>query len=199
MADYPPSARRLIAALRQLPSVGPRTAERLALYLLRDDKETAIQLADALREAKSSIHRCQECGFFSDEDLCEICRDPNRDSHLFCIVESPADVLAFEKTAHYRGLYHVLHGALSPLDGIGPDDLAIPQLLTRLKEKEAREVILGMNPDVRGETTSLYIANELKTLGIPATRLATGISVGSGLEYIDSATLSHALADRKPV
>lgn len=197
MADYPASARRLIAALRQLPSVGPRTAERLALHILREEK--SIQLASAIQEAKTNIRSCSECGFFSEEETCEICRDTQRDPHLFCIVESPSDVLTFEKTASFRGLYHVLHGTLSPLDGRGPEEIGIPRLLERLEKLQAREVILGLSPDVRGETTSIYIGNELKKRNIIATRLATGISVGSGLEFVDSATLSHALADRKPL
>jgi len=199
MADYPASARRLIAALRQLPSVGPRTAERLALHLLRGEKQSALQLAEAIREAMENIRPCSACGFFSEEEMCEICRDAQRDPHLFCVVESPSDVLTFEKTASFRGLYHVLHGTLSPLDGRGPQEIGIPRLLERLEKLQAREVILGLSPDVRGETTSIYIANELKKRGVITTRLATGISVGSGLEFVDSATLSQALADRKPL
>lgn len=199
MIDFPAPVRRLVAAFRQLPSVGPRTAERLALHVLKGNTALAHDLADALREASEGIFPCKQCGFFADQELCEICRDATRDSKLLCVVESPTDVLAFEKSGVYHGFYHVLHGTLSPLDGIGPDELRIPDFLERIKKLSAEEVILGLGHDVRGETTALYLAGELREMGLRTTRLATGISAGSGLEFVDSLTLSHAFNDRKPM
>jgi recombination protein RecR len=199
MADYPPAALRLVAALRKLPGIGPRSAERLALHLLSAPPGAAKELAHALQEARNQIHSCPECGFFSEDGLCEICRDKNRDSSLLCVVEHAPDVLNFERSAAFKGKYHVLGGLLSPLDGIGPDELKIPTLLKQAKESKVHEVILGFGTDARGETTAIYLAKELSALGVKITRLATGVAAGSGLEFVDSITLGHALSHRRSI
>ncbi|MDR0533323.1 MAG: recombination mediator RecR [Verrucomicrobiales bacterium] len=197
--DYPPSVQRLIAALRQLPSVGPRSAERLALHILKSDKTLADNLAISVNEAREKVRPCSRCGFYAESDVCEICSDANREPGVICIVEQPTDVITFEKSGAFKGSYHVLGGSLSPLDDIGPEELNIPKLLARIREQGIREVIIALNTDVKGETTMLYLARELHQLGIKVTRLATGISIGSSLEYADSVTLSHAIGDRKEV
>jgi recombination protein RecR len=199
MADYPSSVKQLIGALQKLPGVGPRSAERIAITLLKSKIEVSSLLESALRQSRERVRSCKHCGFFAEADACDICNDTNRDIHTLCIVEQPTDVIAFEKSGVYKGRYHVLGGTLSPLDGIGPDELSLPQLFSRIRQQEIKEVILGLSSDVRGETTSLYIAQELKRFDIKTTRLATGISVGGDLEFVDSLTLSHALNDRKLV
>lgn len=199
MADYPPAALRLVAALRKLPGIGPRSAERLALHLLSAPPGAAKDLAHALQEARNQIHPCAECGFFSEEGLCEICRDKNRDSSLLCVVEHAPDVLNFERSAAFKGKYHVLGGLLSPLDGIGPEELKIPDLLALAKKNRTKEVILGFGTDARGETTAIYLARELSALGLKITRLATGVAAGSGLEFVDSITLGQALSHRREI
>jgi len=197
MADYPPAALRLVAALRKLPGVGPRSAERLALHLLSAAPGASEDLAYAVKEARAQIKPCPECGFFSEGGLCEICRDKNRDSSLLCVVEHPPDVLNFERSGAFKGRYHVLGGLLSPLDGIGPEELKLPELLKRTEQNKVTEVILGFGTDARGETTALYLAKELSALGVKITRLATGVAAGSGLEFVDSITLGHALSHRR--
>lgn len=197
MFDYPPAIRHLIQAFRQLPSVGPRSAERFALHLLNGGAEAGKFLCTGIEEATRSIRPCASCRFFSEGQLCSICSNPARDSGLVCIVEQATDVIAFEKSGAFRGRYYVLGGTLSPLDGIGPEELGLESLFAELKKRETREVILGLSPDVKGETTSLYLAGELKKSGCQVSRLATGVSVGSGLEFVDSITLGHALNDRK--
>jgi len=197
MADYPPAALRLVAALRKLPGVGPRSAERLALHLLSAAPCASEDLAHAVKEARAQVKPCPECGFFSEEGLCEICRDKNLDSSLLCVVEHPPDVLNFERSGAFKGRYHVLGGLLSPLDGIGPDELKLPELFQRTKQHKITEVILGFGTDARGETTALYLAKELSALGVKITRLATGVAAGSGLEFVDSITLGHALSHRR--
>ena len=197
MADYPPAALRLVAALRKLPGLGPRSAERLALHLLSAPPGASEDLAHAVRQARSLILPCPTCNFFSEDGLCEICRDHSRDESLLCVVEHAPDVLSFERSASFRGRYHVLGGLLSPLDGIGPDELKIPTLLARATTDQIREVILGFGTDARGETTAIYLAKELSALGLKITRLATGVAAGSGLEFVDSITLGHALSHRR--
>lgn len=200
MLDYPPSLRKLIAALRRLPGVGPRGAERMALHILQSEPALALELAEALREARERIHPCPKSRFFSEGGgLSPMFSDPTRDSGLVCVVEHDADVIAFEKSGAYHGLYFVLGGCLSPLDGIGPEDLHIPALLAWVRDGTVREVILGLSADTKGETTCLYLTRELKAAGVPVTRLATGLSIGTSLEYADALTLSHALQDRKPL
>ena len=197
MADYPPAALRLVAALRKLPGVGPRSAERLALHLLSAAPGASEDLAYAVKEARAQIKPCPECGFFSEDGLCEICRDKNRDSSLLCVVEHPPDVLNFERSGAFKGRYHVLGGLLSPLDGIGPEELKLPGLLKRTEQNKVTEIILGFGTDARGETTALYLAKELSALGVKITRLATGVAAASGLEFVDSITLGHALSHRR--
>jgi recombination protein RecR len=199
MADYPPAALRLVAALRKLPGIGPRSAERLALYLLSAPPGASKDLAHTLQEARNQIQPCPECGFFSEDGLCEICRDKNRDSSLLCVVEHAPDVLNFERSAAFKGKYHVLGGLLSPLDGIGPEELKIPSLLALAKRNQTKEVILGFGTDARGETTAIYLAKELSALGLKITRLATGVAAGSGLEFVDSITLGQALSHRREI
>jgi recombination protein RecR len=189
----------LVTELAKLPSIGQKTAQRLALYLLRLPREDAMQLADAIRLVKDHVGFCAVCGNFSESDPCAICADPQRDDALVCVVEQPGDVLAFERTGSFKGRYHVLRGAISPLDGVGPDDLRIRELLDRLKAGTIREVILATNPNVAGEATALYLSKLLGPLGVRVTRIARGVPMGSDLEYSDLVTLSRALEGRQEV
>jgi recombination protein RecR len=190
---------RLIEELTKLPSVGQKSAQRLALHLLRVSREEALQLAEAIRAVKEHVGFCSVCGNFSEEDPCLICRDPQRDASLVCVVEQPVDVLAFERTGQFRGRYHVLGGALSPLDGTHPEDLRIRQLLERLRIEPVKEIILATNPNVAGEATALYLSRLLTPLGIRVTRIARGVPMGSDLEYSDLVTLARALEGRREV
>jgi recombination protein RecR len=199
MLDYPPAVRKLIAALRQLPTIGSRSAERLALHLLQQDSNLAFSIADSIRDARSRIQTCSICGFFCEEPTCEICRDTRRDQKTICVVERPTDVLSLERSGTYPGLYHVLGGTLSPLDGVGPEQLRIPSLQKRCLEGKISEVVLALGHDVKGETTSLYLSSELKSNSLRVTRLAAGLSIGGSLEYADPQTLVHALQGRKEV
>lgn len=187
---------RLVDEFAKLPGIGPKTAQRLAFHILNAPPEAAQRLAQALVEVRQSIKRCSNCCNLTDEDPCHICRDTTRNSKTLCVVEEPRDVIAMEKARGYRGLYHVLHGAISPMDGIGPEDLTIKELLGRLQNTEVQEVILAANSDVEGETTALYLARLLKPLGVKVTRIAHGIPVGSDLEYADAMTLNKALEGR---
>ncbi len=188
---------RLIEELSKMPTVGPKTAQRLAFYILRASPEDAARLAQAILDAKAQIHYCSVCFHITDVDPCVICTNPSRNRTLLCVVEDPRDVLAMERTREYRGLYHVLHGAISPLDGIGPDDLKIAELLSRVKTGEVSEVIVATNPRVEGEATAIYLAKILKPLGIKVTRIAHGLPVGGDLEYADEVTLAKALEGRR--
>ena len=199
MADYPPAFQELVSALRQLPSVGARSAERLALFLVGEPPEVAGRIAQAMVGAKQRIIPCPDCGFYSEEGLCPICRDPGRDRGLWCLVEQPNEIVKFEKAAGYRGLYHVLGGKLSPLDGIGPEELQVGPLLKRIEAERPREIILALGTDVEGETTALYLAPLLKERGVQVSRLATGLPAGGGLEFADSVTLGYALAGRREI
>lgn len=194
---YPEPIARLINQLERLPGIGPRTAQRLAFYLLKRPKEDVLALARAIVEAKEKIGYCSVCYNLSDTDPCAICRDESRDSSLLCVVEDPRDVVAIEKTREYRGHYHVLHGVISPMEGIGPDDLKIKGLLQRLASGSFREVILATNPDVEGEATAMYLARLLKPLGVKITRIAHGLPVGGELEFVDEVTLSRAVEGRR--
>ncbi|MDR1304983.1 MAG: recombination mediator RecR [Verrucomicrobiales bacterium] len=197
--NYPPSVRRLIESLRQLPSIGPRSAERLALHILRADPALAENLAASVSGARRTVRPCECCGFYAEAPRCEICAAADREAGVVCVVEQPADVVNFEKSGAFKGRYHVLGGSLSPLDDIGPEELNIAKLLARVRDEQLREVVIALNTDVKGETTTLYLARELRQLGVKVTRLATGISIGTSLEYADSVTLSHALGGRKEV
>jgi recombination protein RecR len=191
----------LIDEFAKLPGIGRKTAQRLAMYILHEPKIEAEQLAKALLDVKEKVVRCTICQNITDvgTDPCAICASKARDRTVICVVESPVDMLAFEKTGHYKGLYHVLHGVISPLDGVGPDDIKVRELLARIPVGEAsgvREVVLALNPTIEGETTSLYLARLLKPLGIAVTKIARGIPVGAELEYVDEATLSRAMEGR---
>jgi recombination protein RecR len=189
---------RLVEELQRLPGIGPKGAQRLAFHILKTPRDLAERLADAIRDLKERVSYCSICNSITDADPCVYCRNPDRDHALICVVEEPQNVSAIEKTREFRGVYHVLMGALSPLQGIGPDDLKIRGLLTRV-EGDATEVILATNPNVDGEATAIYLARLLKPLGVKVTRIAMGVPVGSDLEYADEVTMHKALEGRREV
>jgi recombination protein RecR len=193
---FSPVVENLIAQLSRLPGIGTRTAQRLAFHLLRVREEEALALAEAIREAKERIGFCRECGNLTEEELCVVCLDARRDRTLVCVVEQPADVLSLERTHEYRGVYHVLGGALSPLDGVEPQHLRIDELLTRVERNGVQEVVLATNPNMTGEATAAYIADRVRGRA-RVTRLASGLPVGGDLEYADEVTLGRALAGRR--
>jgi len=196
---YPGPLAALIEALRKLPGIGPKTAQRLALHLLHVPAGEAEQLAQAILEARQKIFFCSICGNLTDRDPCVFCQDETRDRSLLCVVEWPRDIIAFERTGEYKGLYHVLHGVLSPMDGVGPDDLRIRELLARLRQHNVSEVIVATNPNVEGEATAMYLAGILKPLEVKVTRIAHGLPVGGDLEFADTATLSRSLLGRHEI
>jgi recombination protein RecR len=188
----------LIRALSGLPGIGGKSAQRLAFHILSMNDGDANAIADAIREAKRQMKYCSVCGNLTDTDPCAVCADGARDRSVICVVENPRDVAAIERTGEFRGFYHVLHGAISPMDGIGPDDINLKQLLTRLqKDDDAREIILATNPTIEGEATAMYIAKLIKPAGICVTRIAHGIPVGGDLEYADEITLTRAMEGRR--
>ena len=191
------SVTQLIEELMRLPGVGEKTAQRLAFHLLKVPKQEAEALALSILTVKEKIHRCSQCYGITEEEPCPICSDPKRDRMLLSVVEEAADIFAFEKLREYRGLYHVLGGALSPLEGVGPEDLTIPQLLTRLRAGEFHEVIVATNPNLEGEATAMYLSKVLKPLAVKVTRLAHGLPIGSALEYADEVTLLKSLEGRR--
>jgi len=193
---YPRALERLIEELEKLPGVGPKTAQRLAFFILDRQKEEVMALANAITEVKERIRPCQECFNYSEAELCRICSDARRDRSQICVVAEARDLLALERSGEYRGLYHVLGGILSPIEGIGPDELNIRPLLERLKSEEIKEVILATNPVVEGEATAAYLAGLIKPLGIRVTRIALGLPVGGDLDYADEVTISRALLGR---
>ena len=198
----PPAMTRLVRELSRLPGIGEKTASRLAFNLLGRPRDEVIALAEALLEMKERVVLCGSCLGLSDRPQCHICSDPARDRSLICVVEGPADLMAMERSRSWSGVYHVLHGALAPLDGIGPDDIRINELMARLDraaEPAAQEVVIATNATVEGETTALYLARLIKPLGIKVTRLARGLPVGGDLEYSDAATLSSALSGRREI
>jgi recombination protein RecR len=199
VAHYPEPFARLIDALQRLPGIGPKTAQRLTFFLLKRPAEEVRELSEALLAVKERIVYCRICFNVADQDPCRICADPGRDGRLLCVVEEPNDLLAMERTGEYRGRYHVLLGALSPLDGIGPEDLKIRDLLARLEAGGVAEVILATNPNVEGEATALYLAKLVRPLGMRVTRIARGLPVGGDLEYADQVTLSKALEGRREI
>ncbi|WP_067861646.1 recombination mediator RecR [Neptuniibacter marinus] len=188
---------QLITALRCLPSVGPKSAQRMAFHLLERDSEGALALAEILQKAVAEVGHCRQCRTLSEHDLCEICQSESRDRSTLCVLESPVDVLAIEQTGGYNGLYFVLSGHLSPIDGIGPEDLGIDKLLEFIHSTEINEIILATNPTVEGEATAHFIAAQVKELGIKVTRIAHGVPVGGELEFVDGGTLAHAMAGRR--
>ena len=197
MINYARPLLRLLELLEKLPGIGPRSAERIAFYLLRIPKEDARQLAQAIADVKERLHFCEVCFNLSERPRCEICQDAARDPSILCVVEEPKDVLAIEKTGAFRGLYHVLLGAIAPLEGIGPELLKIDELLHRLSNGAIQEVVIATDADKDGETTAAYLAKLLRERPIKLTRLASGIPVGSHLEYADQATLARALEGRR--
>jgi recombination protein RecR len=199
VAHYPEPVARLIDALQRLPGIGPKTAQRLTFFLLKRPADEVRELSEALMAVKERIVYCHVCFNVTDQDPCRICTDPARETGLICIVEEPNDLLAMERTGEFRGRYHVLLGALSPLDGIGPEDLKIRELLARLDAGGTTEVILATNPNVEGEATALYLAKLLRPLGVRVTRIARGLPVGGDLEYADQVTLSKALEGRREI
>ena len=197
MARYASSINKLIRNLAGLPGIGTKTAQRLAFYILNMEKDKALDLAQAIMDAKEKIRLCEVCCNLTDQDVCEICLDEERDRSVICVVESPSDVIAMEKTREYRGLYHVLHGAISPMEGITPEDIHLRDLLIRLQQhEEIKEIILANNATVEGEATANYIAKLVKPSGIVCSRLASGIPFGSNLEYTDEVTLGRAIEGR---
>jgi recombination protein RecR len=194
---YAPSIERLLEELERLPGVGPKSAQRIAYHILKTGPEPAQRLAEAIVEVKRTIHFCPRCFNFAEGDLCGVCADPERDLAVICVVEEPRDVVAVERTGEFHGAYHVLHGAISPIDGIGPDQLRVRELIDRLGDGVVTEVLVATNPNVEGETTSLYLARLIKPLGIRVTRIASGLPVGGDLEYADEVTLGRALQARR--
>jgi len=187
----------LIERLQRLPTIGRKTAQRLAFYLLKAPRSEADELAAAITQVRERIKPCSRCNLLTDRDPCELCTSPGRDDQLLCVVEEGHDVAAIERTSHYRGRYHVLGGALSPLDGIGPDELHLEQLLRRVREAQVQEIIVATNPTVEGEATAAYLARLLKPTGATVTRIAAGIPVGGDIEYADEVTMSRALDGRR--
>ncbi|MFZ5800713.1 MAG: recombination mediator RecR [Candidatus Omnitrophota bacterium] len=199
MSGYPKILDTLIQCLIKFPGIGRRSAERVAFYLVKADKEEASKLCEAIARLKQGINLCRVCSNLSESEICHICSDPGRDQSIVAIVEEPKDVVALEKTGSFKGLYHVLMGAIAPLEGRGPDELKIKDLLTRIKEKGIKEAIIATDSDTEGETTALYLTKMLKPLGVKITRIGFGIPVGGSLEYADASTLTHALEVRREI
>jgi len=197
MAEIPASLARVMEELGRLPGIGPKTAQRLSFYLLRTPRDSVERLAAALIEVKARIRFCSDCFFIAETERCTICLSGRRDRTLLCVVEEPLDVLAIERTGEYHGIYHVLQGALSPIDGIGPNELRVAELLARLRREPVSEVILATDPDMEGEATAVYLAQQVGGLGIKTSRLAHGLPVGGELEYTDELTLARAFSGRR--
>lgn len=197
---FSPHVKQLIDALRALPGVGPKSAQRMAYQLLTDKgREKAKTLSDALKQAVLSIGECQRCRQLTEQTVCSLCSNPKRNHTLLCVVESPADVIALEQTHAFNGCYFILHGHLSPLDGISPENIGIPLLLKRLRQEPIQEVILATNPTVEGKATAQYLANQIDTKKMICSRIAHGVPIGGELEYLDGSTLSHAFCSRQPI
>ena len=199
MSIYTPALQKLIDELGKLPGVGPKSAQRIAFHLIKIPEQDALSLADAIQQAKQKVRFCETCFNMSDEAICEICSDSQRDSSLVCVVEEPRDIVALERTREYKGLYHVLQGAINPIDGIGPEQLKIRELLERPKGNTVVEVILCTNPNIEGEATAMYLAKLIEPLGIQVSRIASGLPVGGDLEYADELTLGRALEGRRNI
>lgn len=197
MKQYAKPLNRLINELSKLPGIGGKTAQRLAFHILSLEKQEVEQLANSIIDAKEKMKYCSVCGNLTDEDPCNICSDNTRDKNVICVVESPKDVVAMEKIKEYQGMYHVLHGVISPMDGIGPDDINLKSLIQRLMNSEVKEIIIATNPNIEGEATAMYIARLVKPSGITVSRIAHGIPVGGDLEYTDEITLLKAVEGRK--
>ena len=199
MKYFAPPVEKLIEQFERLPGIGYKTAQRLAFFVLDLPKDQAEEFAKAILDAKQTVHTCKVCQNLTDGEICSICSDPMRDKGLICVVTDPKDVVALERTREYKGLYHVLHGVISPLNGIGPDQLRIKELLQRVADEDIREVIMATNPDTEGEATAMYLSRLLKPFGVAVTRLAYGVPVGGPLEYADEVTLTRALEGRTQI
>lgn len=199
MKFFAPPVERLIEEFAKLPGIGQKTAQRLAFHVLNIPRESAQQFAEAILDARSRVTLCKECQNLTDDPICAICADPTRDKSQICVVTDPKDVIAFERTREYHGLYHVLHGVISPLNHIGPEDIRIRELLSRIAEQDIQEIIIATNPDTEGEATAMYICRLLKPFGVKITRLAYGIPVGGHLEYVDEVTLMRAFEGRHEI
>ena len=196
---YEGAIQDLIDELGRLPGIGPKSAQRIAFHIIQSERVDVTRLADVLRTVKERVKFCIECGNISEEDLCLICRDPRRDNSLICVVEESKDVMAIEKTREFRGKYHVLGGAISPIDGIGPENLRIRELMARLANTEIQELIIATDPNLEGEATASYLIRQIKPMGIKVSRLASGLPVGGDLEYADEVTLGRAFEGRRTV
>ncbi|HEY3375476.1 MAG TPA: recombination mediator RecR [Candidatus Aquicultor sp.] len=197
MAYYAGPVASLIEELSKLPGIGPKTAQRLAFYILKSSSNEAKKLSKAIDEVKDKIRFCDECFNVTDQVTCEFCRNTSREQNVICVVEEPRDIVALEKTGEFKGLYHVLQGAISPIDGVGPDDIRVKELLKRLGERDVDEIIIATNPNIEGEATAMYLAKLVKPLGIKVSRIASGLPVGGDLEYADEITLGRALEGRR--
>ena len=197
MRQYPKPLAKLIGELAKLPGIGYKTAQRLAFHILSLEDNEAGELALAITDAKREMKYCSVCGNLTDQDPCVICSDPSRNTDVICVVESPKDVAAMERIREFDGLYHVLHGVISPMDGIGPDDINLKSLITRLQQNDVKELIIATNPNIEGEATAMYIARLIKPAGIKVTRIAHGLPVGGALEYADEVTLLKAMEGRR--
>ncbi len=196
---FSPLIDQLILALRKLPGVGPKSAQRMAFHLLENDRAAAEKLAQALSEASASVTQCEKCRTLTEEPVCAICRNAKRDQSLLCVVETPADVIALEQSGTYSGLYFVLHGRLSPIDGVGPKEIGVDVLERSLAEGSVKELIIATNPTMEGEATSHYVSERAKAFDVKVTRIAHGVPIGGELEYIDGGTLAHALNSRREI
>ena len=199
MKEFPNAMERLTEQFARLPGIGGKTAQRLAFFVLGLPNEEAQAFADAIVEAKKTVKTCPVCQNLTDAEICPVCADPNRDHGIVCVVAEPKDVIAMERAREYRGTYHVLHGVISPLNHVGPNEIRVKELLARMENGEVREVIMATNPDVEGEATAMYLSRLLRPLGVKVTRLAYGIPVGSRLEYTDEVTLLRALEGRREI
>ncbi|MFT4518550.1 MAG: recombination protein RecR [Halioglobus sp.] len=197
--NFSPAIQELIDALRCLPGVGPKSAQRMSLHLLERDRHGAEALAEALQRAVEFVGHCSRCRNFTELDVCEVCSDPKRDVSMICVVETPGDVLAIEQSGSFRGLYFVLMGHLSPIDGVGPQDIGLEDFHQRVIDEGIKEVILATNPTVEGEATAYYLTDMLQPVGVQVSRIAHGVPLGGELEYVDGSTLAHALSGRRPV
>ncbi len=199
MASYEGSVQRLIDELGRLPGIGPKSAQRIAFHVLKLSKEDAHRLADVIVEVKAKVIWCKRCFNIAETELCSYCSDERRDNHVVCVVEEPRDIVAIERTAEYRGRYHVLQGAISPIEGIGPEQLRVRELIGRISAEGITEVIVATNPNIEGEATAMYLANLLKPAGLTVSRIASGLPVGGDLEYADEVTLGRAMSGRREI
>ncbi len=199
MSHYPSSLLKLIKHLSRLPGIGEKTAERLAMHIIRSSRKETESLAASIMEIKGKIRLCEQCGGLSDREVCDICDNPHRDESLLCVVEQPADMVAVEKSGAFKGKYHILQGALSPMNGIGPDDIRIQELLHRIRKGRVKEVVIATSTNVEGEATASYIANRLESYAVNVTRIASGVPMGGDLQYVDPVTLQRAMDTRHAV